>query len=124
MHSAPAGRGVEGVSVGGGRVSVGIGVSVGWVVLVRIGVLVDSGAAAVQAARVWATAVSTAPGGGAVGDSAQATSTKTKIIPVYILLIDSPFPAPLGGTVATQGFLINTIQDSEVDFKEEILAFL
>jgi hypothetical protein len=47
-------------------------VSVGGVVLVGIGVLVDAGAAAVQAAKVLATAVSMAPGGGVDGAGAQA----------------------------------------------------
>jgi hypothetical protein len=63
--------------VGDGRVSVGIGVSVGGVVLVGIGVLVDAGAAAVQAAKVLATAVSTAPGGGVEGVGVQAARRRT-----------------------------------------------
>jgi hypothetical protein len=87
------------VSVGGGRGSVGMGVLVGWVVLLGFRVLVDSGAAAVQAMMVCATAASTAPSGGAVGDSTQSASRKAKRIATYFFLIDSPFPAPLGKMV-------------------------
>jgi C4-dicarboxylate transporter len=89
---------------------------------VGTGVLVSAGASAVHAARIWATAMSTAPGG-AVGDSAQATRMKAKMIQTYFFLMDSPFPAPLGGMVKAHRYLIN-IADSEVEFKRELLAFL
>jgi hypothetical protein len=87
---------VEGVSVGDGRVSVGIGVSVGGVVLVGIGVLVDSGASAVQAAKVLATAVSTAPGGGVEGAGAQAARRRTTIRRIGFFIC-APFSPPPWG---------------------------
>jgi hypothetical protein len=105
-------------------VSVEIGMSVGGVVLVGIGVLVDAGAAAVQAAKVLATAVSTAPGGGVDGVDAQAAKRKATIRRTSSFFICSPFPAPLDGMVTAYWWLINTIQDFETKIKEEIFAFL
>lgn len=67
------------MSVGGGRVSVGIGVSVWRGSVGGIGVLVDSGTGAVQVAKVLVTAVSTAPGWGVDGAGEQAIRQKFRL---------------------------------------------
>jgi hypothetical protein len=71
---------------------------VGGVVLVGIGVLVDSGASAVQAAKVLATAVSMAPGWGVEGVGAQAARRNAAIKRITNFFICLPFLRPLGRT--------------------------